>query len=197
MTEVFFSLVSNYGAVVIGLATFLSCLALPIPASVVMLAGGAFVASGDLGFPAVAGAAFGGAVAGDQAGFRAARHGGQAIAARLGRNPARAAALARSRAFVERWGVVGVFLSRWLLSPLGPWVNFAAGAAAMDTFSFTVSGALGEALWVTIYVGLGYAFATQIDALSAVLGNAVAAVTALAVAAGLGILLVRAARRRP
>lgn len=197
MTELFFSLVSSYGAAVVGLATFLSCLALPIPASVVMLAGGAFVASGDLALPAVAAAAFGGAVAGDQTGFRAARRGGRAIEARLAQTPARAAVLARARAFVERWGVTGVFLSRWLLSPLGPWVNLVAGAAAMDPVRFTVSGALGEAVWVAIYVGLGYAFAANIDALSAVLGNAVAALTALAVAAGLGALLVRAARRRP
>jgi membrane protein DedA with SNARE-associated domain len=196
MTELFFSLVSSYGAAVVGLATFLSCLALPIPASAVMLAGGAFVASGDLALPAVAAAAFAGAVAGDQTGFRAARRSGRAIEARLAQTPARAAVLARARAFVERWGVTGVFLSRWLLSPLGPWVNLVAGAAAMDPLRFTVSGALGEALWVAIYVGLGYAFAANIDALSAILGNAVAAVTALAVAAGLGVLLVRAARRR-
>ena len=197
MTELFFSLVSTYGTLVIAVTTFLSCLALPIPSSFVMLAGGAFAASGDLALGAVVAAAFGGAVIGDQAGFRAGRYGGPILEERIARNPARAALLARARAFVDRWGVAGVFFSTWLVAPLGPWVNVAAGAAGMGTLQFTVWDAIGEAIWVAIYVGLGYAFAANIDALSAILGNAVAAITALAVAAGLGALLVRAARRRP
>jgi membrane protein DedA with SNARE-associated domain len=197
MTEIFFSLVSTYGTLVIAVTTFLSCLALPIPASFVMLAGGAFAASGDLSLWAVVAAAFGGAVIGDQAGYRAGRYGGQILEARIARVPARAALLARARAFVEKWGVAGVFFSTWLVAPLGPWVNLAAGATGMGALRFTFWDALGEAIWVAIYVGLGYVFAANIDALSAVLGNAVAAITALAVAAGLGALLVRAARKRP
>lgn len=197
MTEIFFSLVSTYGTLVIAVTTFLSCLALPIPASFVMLAGGAFAASGDLSLWAVVAAAFGGAVIGDQAGYRAGRYGGQILEARIARVPARAALLAKARAFVEKWGVAGVFFSTWLVAPLGPWVNLAAGATGMGALRFTFWDALGEAIWVAIYVGLGYVFAANIDALSAVLGNAVAAITALAVAAGLGALLVRAARKRP
>lgn len=197
MTEIFFSLVSTYGTLVIAVTTFLSCLALPIPASFVMLAGGAFAASGDLNLGAVVAAAFGGAVIGDQAGYRAGRYGGQILEARIARVPARASLLAKARAFVEKWGVAGVFFSTWLVAPLGPWVNLAAGATGMGALRFTFWDALGEAIWVAIYVGLGYVFAANIDALSAVLGNAVAAITALAVAAGLGALLVRAARKRP
>jgi membrane protein DedA with SNARE-associated domain len=90
-----------------------------------------------------------------------------------------------------------VFFSTWLVAPLGPWVNVAAGAAGMGALRFTLWDALGEAIWVAIYVGLGYAFAANIGALSSILGNAVASVTALAIAAGLAVLLVRAARKRP
>jgi membrane protein DedA with SNARE-associated domain len=196
MTDLFFSLVSTYGALVVGLATFLSCLALPIPSSFVMLAGGAFVASGDLAFFAVVLAAFAGAVIGDQVGFRAGRYGGEMMADRLTASPARAAVLGRAQAFVDRWGVTGVFLSRWLFSPLGPWVNFAAGATGMGALRFTLSDIVGEALWVALYVGLGYLFAANIETLASLLGNAVAAVTAAAVTAGLGVLLWRAAQAR-
>jgi membrane protein DedA with SNARE-associated domain len=196
MTDLFFSLVSTYGAFVVGIATFLSCLALPIPSSFVMLAGGAFVASGDLALFAVVVAAFAGAVIGDQVGFRIGRHGGAAVEGRLHATPAQAAVLSRAQAFVGRWGVAGVFLSRWLFSPLGPWVNFAAGATGMGALRFTVSDVLGEALWVALYVGLGYLFAANIETLASLLGNAVAAVTAAAVTAGLGVLLWRAAKAR-
>ena len=196
MTELFFSLVSTYGTLVIAVTTFLSCLALPIPSSLVMLAGGAFVASGDLNGWAVVAAAYGGAVIGDQVGYRAGRYGGPILEQRLARVPARAALLVRARAFVERWGVAGVFFSTWLVAPLGPWVNVAAGAAGMGAVRFTIWDALGEAVWVTIYVGLGYIFAANIGTLSALLGNAVAALTAAALAVGLGVFLVRAARGR-
>ena len=196
MTDLFFSLVSTYGAFVVGIATFLSCLALPIPSSFVMLAGGAFVASGDLAFFAVVVAAFAGAVIGDQVGFRAGRYGGSVIEDRLAASPARAAVLSRARAFVDRWGMTGVFLTRWLFSPLGPWVNFAAGATGMGALRFTLSDILGEALWVALYVGLGYLFAANIETLASLLGNAVAAATAAAVTAGLGVLLWRAAKAR-
>jgi membrane protein DedA with SNARE-associated domain len=196
MSDFFLGLVSTYGTIIIALSTFLSCLALPIPASFVMLAGGAFVASGDLAAIPVVAAAFIGAVAGDQIGFRIGRVGGHRIEAWLTRAPARATALARARSLVTRWGIAGVFFSRWLVSPLGPWVNLIAGATDMSALRFTLAGAAGEAVWVALYVGLGFFFAANIGALSYVLGNAVAAVTAGAVAIGLGALLLASARRR-
>jgi membrane-associated protein len=196
MSDFFLGLVSTYGTVVIALSTFLSCLALPIPASFVMLAGGAFVASGDLAALPVVMAAFLGAVAGDQTGFRIGRLGGHRIETRLLRTPSRAAVLGRARTLVSRWGIAGVFFSRWLVSPMGPWVNLIAGATGMGALRFTVAGAAGEAVWVGLYVGLGYLFAANIGALSDVLGNAIAAVTATAVALLLGAALVGNARRR-
>ncbi|MGB5557275.1 MAG: DedA family protein, partial [Paracoccaceae bacterium] len=75
MTEALVDLVARYGALVIFLSCFLSCLLLPIPSSLLMLTGGAFVASGDLVGWQVAGAAWLGAVLGDQTGFRLGRVG--------------------------------------------------------------------------------------------------------------------------
>lgn len=196
MTELFFSLVSTYGAFIILIATYLSCLALPIPTSFIMLAGGAFVASGDLSAGAVIGSAFGGAILGDQTGFHAGRYGGERVAGAIAAHPGRAAVLARARNTVDRWGGIGVFFSTWLVAPLGPWVNLVAGATGMNLVRFTVWDALGEAIWVTIYVGLGWAFAANIEALAAMLGNIVAAITAAAIASGFGLLILRALRHR-
>jgi membrane-associated protein len=196
MTDLFFTLVSTYGTLVIAATTFLSCLALPIPSSFVMLAGGAFVASGDLDLVTVLAAAYGGALIGDQAGFQAGRYGGRVLETRIARAPSRAALLARARAIIDRWGGPGVFFSTWLVAPLGPWVNLTAGAAGMGTLRFTLWDAAGEAIWVALYVGLGYVFAASIDQLAALLGSAVAALTAATATVALGVLLVRAARAR-
>ncbi len=46
--QTFLALVPDWGSLIVGLANLLACMALPIPASLVMLAAGAFIATGDL-----------------------------------------------------------------------------------------------------------------------------------------------------
>lgn len=194
MTEIAFGLVASYGIVLIMAATYLSCLGLPVPTSFVMLAGGAFVASGDLAFVPVLAAALAGAVLGDQTGYYLGRIGGTALTDRLERSPTRAVVFARARRIVDRWGSVGVFFSTWLVSPLGPYVNLLAGATRMGWPRFTVWDTIGEAIWVGAYVGLGYAFAGRIAQLADLLGNSIAFLTAAVVTVLLGLFLVKRLR---
>jgi membrane protein DedA with SNARE-associated domain len=195
-------LVPQYGIYVVTLATFLSCLALPIPSSLIMLTAGAFVASGDLNIAGTAGMALIGAVLGDQAGFHIGARGGallERMSGKGGKGGKSAQAIARANTLSQRWGGPGVFLSRWLLSPLGPYMNFVTGAAGMDWLRFTLWGAAGEAVWVTVYVGLGIVFGGQIEAVAEIAGSFSGALAAGAVTIGLGLLLrnaLRAERRR-
>ncbi len=194
MIDTLLALVPAWGTGIVALATFLSCLALPIPSSLIMLTAGAFVAAGDLSLAATAGAAFAGAVAGDQAGYAAGRWGGARLDRLMVAGSAPARRIARARTLAERWGGPGVFLSRWLFSPLGPYMNFVAGAARLDWAGFTAWGTAGEAIWVAVYVGTGFAFAGQIEAAADILGNFSGALAAGAVALMLGLWL-RAALR--
>ena len=68
MTEWLLELVPHYGTWLVAVVTFLSCLALPVPSSILMLAAGGFAASGDLMLWQVTGAALAGAILGDQIG---------------------------------------------------------------------------------------------------------------------------------
>ena len=68
MTELIFELLAGYGVAIVFIVTFLSCFALPIPSSLLMLASGGFAATGDLSLMAVGLSAFGGAVLGDNSG---------------------------------------------------------------------------------------------------------------------------------
>ncbi len=192
--ETLLGLVTGYGVAVILAATFLSCLLLPIPSSLIMLTGGAFVASGDLAFWSVVGAAYGGAVLGDQVGYRVGRVAGAPLLDRLGRSPARARMIARARDLIDQRGGLGVFFSTWLVAPLGPWVNLIAGAGGLGALRFTLWDAAGEAIWVGIYVGAGYLFASQIETLAGLAGNISGALAAGVVALGLAAWL-RAALR--
>ncbi|UWQ15725.1 DedA family protein [Aliiroseovarius sp. M344] len=185
MTDAVFALLSTYGPWVVFASAFLSCLAVPIPTSLMMLAGGAFAAAGDLALTNVVSAAFAGAVIGDQTGYSLGRYGGRDMLDRLARSPARKAVLTRAQGFTDRHGGKGVFLSTWAVAPLGPWVNFAAGATGLNWLRFTIWDILGETIWVTLYVGLGYGFAARIESLASLLGNLAGFLVAAVVAAGM------------
>ncbi len=195
MTELLFGFVSSYGLPVIAITAFLSCLAVPIPTFAVMLCGGAFAATGDLVLWQVMLTAYGAAVLGDQAGFLIGRKGGSRIVARLARNGTRAALIARAQETIHSWGGLSVFFSRWLVSPLGPWVNLTAGAARLGWLRFTLWDAAGEAIWVLIYVMLGFVFAARLPELADIVGEWAGLISSAAIAGVIGLLLIRNFRR--
>lgn len=195
MSDQVFALVSTYGPIIIFISTLLSCLLMPVPSSLMMLAGGAFAASEDLVLWQVMLAAYVGAVLGDQAGYRIGRKGGQRLTDWVHRKPTRSAAMIRAERMVDRHGSVGVFFSRWAVAPLGPWVNLIAGITGMPAGRFTLWDMLGEAVWVTMYVALGYVFASQLATVADVMGNIVGLLAGATAAIVLGLWLRGALRR--
>lgn len=166
MTDQLLALIGDWGALAVGVITFLACAGVPIPALLAMLAAGAFAASGDLDLLAVGVASLAGALAGDQVGYGIGRLGRRGTESWIHRNRARAALFARAQASVERRGMLAVFLSRWLVSALGPYVNLLAGVARMNWPGFSLASLAGETLWVGIYVGLGYAAGANVESVA-------------------------------
>jgi membrane-associated protein len=187
MTDWLLGLVPQYGAWLLAVCTFCSCLALPIPASVLMLTAGGFASAGDLSLTSAAGAALAGAVGGDQTGYFGGRWGGAKLIERLG---PRAAPIDKAREMLARRGGLAIFFTRWLLSALGPYVNLAAGAARQPWAAFTAWGVAGELVWVSLYTGLGYYFTGNLEAASAMAVDILGMLAAGAVALGLGWWLV-------
>lgn len=196
MNDLILGLAADYGVPLLFVVTFLSCLALPVPSSLLMLASGGFAAAGDLSLVAAATAAFCGAVLGDNLGYWGARGLGLRMDRWLLARPKRAALRARAAAFMDKWGGIGVFFSRWLVSPLGPYVNYLGGLSRFDWPRFAFWGMAGEAVWVGLYVGLGYAFADNMAAIASILGNLSGFLAAGVVAIGLAVWLVRASKAR-
>jgi len=186
MIDALLAAVPTHGVWLVAAVTFMSCLALPMPASLVMLTAGGFAAAGDLDLWQVLGAALVGAVLGDQLGYWAARLGGAPMLVRLSDGKRRAALLARATAFVTRRGVLAVFLSRWLFSPLGPYANLATGAIGFGWLRFSLAGITGE---------IGYGFAGNLTAASDFASSILGFLAASAVAAGLGGWLITAMRQ--
>lgn len=190
MSETLFALVSTYGLIVVAGSAYLSCLAIPIPTAIVMLAGGAFAAAGDLVLWQVIGTAWLAAIAGDQTGFHIGRWGGAPLIETIARRTRRQPLVARARETVHRWGGLGVFFSTWLVAPLGPWVNLIAGAARLDRWRFTVWDAAGETIWVTAYITLGYAFGTRLDDLTQLVTDWSGLLASIAVVLALTVALI-------
>lgn len=195
LTDWLLALVPAYGLWLIAATTFASCLALPIPSSVIMLAAGGFAAAGDLVLWQVMAAALSGAVVGDQVGYGAGRVGGGPFLDRIARAPARAKVVTRARNTMEARGGIAVFLSRWLFSPLGPYVNVISGAMRHDWLRFTLWGILGEVVWCALYVLMGRAFAGNLSAASDMLGSILGLVATGTAVLGLGWWLLHLARR--
>ena len=195
MTDWLLALVPAYGLWLIAATTFASCLALPIPSSVIMLAAGGFAAAGDLILWQVILAALAGAVFGDQVGYGAGRIGGGPFLDKITKAPARAKVVTKAKTTMESKGGVAVFLSRWLFSPLGPYVNVISGAMRHNWMRFTVWAILGELVWCALYVLMGRGFAGNLSAASDMLGSILGLIATGTAVLVLGWWLLQLARR--
>jgi len=160
MTDILLEWVSHYGLAILAGSIYLAALGAPLPASVLLVLSGAFAASGEMDFWMVALTAYFSAVAGDISGFGIAYRGGTWLRPRL-RRSALGTQLGRTEAFMEKWGGLGVFFSRWLVAPLGPTVNYVSGLSRLSWRRFILWDLLGEVVWVSAYITIGTAFSTS------------------------------------
>ena len=171
LTDQLLAALSQYGLPMLFGVTAIAAVGVPLPISLVLVAAGSFVELGEMKLWQVIIVASAAAVLGDQIGYALGRWGGHRVLARMKRRKNGAAKTAQAQAFAKRWGGAGIFFSRWLVTPLGPWLNLTSGIAAYPWSRFLCWDVLGELLWVIIYVVLGRIFSDRIQALVEVLGN--------------------------
>lgn len=196
MSEVILALAVDYGVPLLFAVTLLSCLALPVPSSLLMIAMGGFAASEDFTLGVVVAAAFSGAIIGDNLGYWIARGLGERLGGWLSAHPKRAALRHKSEVYMQKYGGASVFFSCWLVAPLGPYVNYVSGLSRFSWPRFALWGMAGEVFWVGIYVGLGYVFADNITAIAELAGNLSGFLAAVVVAIGLGLWLLHHSKAR-
>jgi membrane protein DedA with SNARE-associated domain len=194
MSDYLLATLGLYGAPVLFVALLVGSAGVPLPASLLLVAAGSFVEQGDLDLWPVLALSAAGAVLGDQVGYAVGRLGGRRLTRRLGGLVGGEKKVEGAEAWLKRRGGLGVFLSRWLLTPLGPVVNLTAGATGYPWPRFLLYDVLGEALWVALYVLLGMFFSDRVQALSDLLGDLTWAVLGLVAAAVLGVMLFRRLR---
>ena len=171
ITDQLLAALSQYGLPLLFGVTAIAAVGVPLPVSLMLVAAGSFVELGEMTLWQVIVVASAAAVLGDQVGYALGRWGGYRLLSRMKRRKNGDERIAQAQRFAKRWGGAGIFFSRWLVTPLGPWLNLTSGIAAYPWSRFLCWDVLGELLWVIAYVMLGKFFSDRIQALVEVLGN--------------------------
>jgi membrane protein DedA with SNARE-associated domain len=195
MNDLILAAVSQFGIPALFLIVAVAAVGLPLPITLLLLITGSMVSQGAMNLWLAIGAAGIGSILGDQAGYAIGRWGGPAAIARLTPWLGKSGQLEAMEAKLRHWGGPGIFVTRWLIGPLGPWINLACGTASFPWRWFLFWDALGELTGAALYISLGRYFSDRVMALDGVLGNVTGTAVALLAALLLGFQLVRYARR--
>ena len=195
MNDQLLAAVSQYGApALFGIVT-IAAIGVPLPITLLLIVTGSMVSQGALNVWWAIGVAGAGSILGDQAGYAIGRWGGPAVITKLSALFGKRASLQAMEAKAIAWGGPGIFITRWLLSPLGPWINLASGTAGYPWHRFLFWDTLGEITGAAVFVSLGWFFSDRVMALSAILGDLTWAMAALLAAIIFGYQLLTYLRR--
>ncbi|MGO9892678.1 MAG: DedA family protein [Bryobacteraceae bacterium] len=196
MNDQLLSVVSQYGAPALFVIVTIAAVGVPLPITLLLIVAGSMISQSAMNYWWAIGAAGAGSILGDQAGYAIGRWGGAGVVKKLGGLLAARADLQAMQAKAQAWGGPGIFLTRWLLSPLGPWINLASGTAGYPWRRFLFWDILGEITGAVVYISLGRYFSDRVMALSAVLGDLTWAIAALLAAIVFGYRLLAHLRRQ-
>ena len=195
MNDQLLAAVSQYGAPALFGIVAIAAIGVPLPITLLLIVAGSMISQGAMNLWWAIAAAGAGSVLGDQAGYAIGRWGGQAVITKLSGLFGKAANLEAMEAKAKAWGGPGIFITRWLLSPLGPWINLASGTTRYPWRQFLFWDILGEFTGAALFISLGRFFSDRVMALYGVLGNLTWAIAALLAALILGYELLAHLRR--
>ena len=170
MTDQLLAIVASYGLPALFIVLVLAAIGFPLPATLLLIAAGSFVAQEQMNLWQVLIVSSIGAIVGDQIGYALGRYGGRNVVSHLSKRWG--GQLGRAEVFTSRWGGASIFFSRWLVSSLGPWINLTSGITAYPWRRFIIWDVLGELLWVALCVIAGNVFSDRVQYLAEILGNA-------------------------
>jgi membrane protein DedA with SNARE-associated domain len=186
MNDQLLAAVSQYGAPALFGIVAIAALGVPLPITLLLIVAGSMISQGAMDLWWAIGAAGAGSILGDQAGYAIGRWGGPKVVAKLSKLLGKHVDLPAMEAKARNWGGPGIFVTRWILGALGPWINLASGTAGYPWHWFLFWDALGELTGAALYISLGRFFSDRVIALQGVLGDLTWAIAALLAAIFLG-----------
>ena len=167
MSDYLLTQMINYGAPLFALLTFFGALGLPVGASLLVIAAGAFSQQGILNWMPTAILGLLGAVLGDALSFGMGNYAKDWVDRRFGESTAWKSA---QHSFAARAGLA-VYLTRFLITSLAIPTNLIAGGSGYQFRKFITIDSLGEITWILLYGGLGYFFGSQWELVSTFISN--------------------------
>ncbi|MGW4568682.1 DedA family protein [Streptomyces sp. NPDC004561] len=149
-------ILDHWGYLAVGGLIFLEDFGIPAPGETILIAAAVYAGAGQLNIAAVVAVGFFAAILGDNVGYLIGRTGGHALVQRYGKYvllpPER---YEKAEKFFTRHGGKVVTIARFI-EGLRQLNGIIAGAAEMPWPRFVAFNALGAALWVGLWAGVGY-----------------------------------------
>ena len=184
----------TWGPLALALALLLCGTGLPVPGTIVLVAAGAFARQGMMVWYWAYAAALVGVVIGDHIAYAVGWLGGGWVEERFGASAAWQSALDQ----LNQRAAWTIFLTRWLITPIGAVVAMIAGIRRYPLHRFTALAVTGEFIWVTLYWTIGWVLGSQWQAAATLLtdfSGLILGVSLLLIAAVLGIRALLRSRR--
>ena len=182
MSDWLLGVIAIYGLPALFIILVAAQAGVPMPMTLLLIVIGSLIEQGQLSMWQVFIMATAGAVAGDLVGYSIGRWGGKRVMKKFANKLGGDDTIKKANNFTRKWGGIGIFLSRWLVTPLGPWLNLTSGVTDYPWTSFALWVLLGEAIWIGIYITIGRIFSDQVEYVTNILGNLTWVIFGLAVA---------------
>jgi membrane-associated protein len=181
-------LIAN-GPATLALVAFMCALGVPLPIPVLVIGAGALVRQGHMDVATAIAVTLAGALLAELVYYAAGRTLGPRARSRLGRRFASLYDVAERR-FRQHPGL-SVYLTRWLLPPIGIPTNLIAGASSYPLQRFIPASITGNSMWILAYMVIGYALGSEWQNVSPVLDRYKLWFAGAAAVIGVGIIVYR------
>ena len=159
----------DYGAQLLAVVALCCALGVPLPMPVLVLATGALVREGSVPFHLAAAACLAGSLCGESIFYLTGRYAGAWVHGHAGTTLS--AAWQKTQQQFMAQAARTVYLTRWLLTPLGIPTSLVAGSQRYAYWRFALCAVAGDLMWVLGYGVAGYALGPQWPAVTEFMGR--------------------------
>ncbi|MEO7908128.1 MAG: DedA family protein [Roseiflexaceae bacterium] len=192
VSDLLLTYIVTYGAVVLGVVFLVAAVGVPLPSTLCVVAGGAFIQQGVLDFGSTIALGLAGVLLGDMLSYGM----GHMLRRPIERRYSQSALWQRAEEYFKRRGGIAIFLTRCVLTPIALPINLIAGSSGFQFGRFVAFDAAGELIWLLGYGALGYFFGSQWEYVSDLISNASGLLVGLLIA-GVGAYALIRWNRRP
>lgn len=167
LTDYFLTGMVNYGAVILGLVLLAGGMGIPLPGTLMVIVAGAFVRQGIIEIAPTMTLGLIGIVIGDSLSYAMGHFAKGWVERKFGRNKSWISA----QATFQKRGGIAIYLTRFLITPLAVPTNLIAGSSGYTYKRFLAYVLAGEATWLLLFGGLGYAFGSQWEVINQLISD--------------------------